>query len=219
MIASGARPAASLAAACSAILVGRSGDLDPSPGVERIRQRRYRCQLALPAQALEITGLPMMLRPFREAAFRKRAVSALGMALVTACASAPPGGSSDRPPLGSLLLSGPTFGERALLPTVCTSGERQFFLGFDFHDEKSGLVTRLVVDPVNGPIVRVFAPAAPFDNSVVFDRPECRVFHFSVDFTAWRINRIQRLDVSLDLDCHLASGDSIVGKASDSGCL
>jgi hypothetical protein len=61
--------------------------------------------------------------------------------------------------------------------------------------------------------------SAPFDKTVLFHRSECRVFHFSLDSTGWLVNRIQQLDVSLDLDCQLLSGESIVGKASDPGCL
>jgi hypothetical protein len=146
----------------------------------------------------------------------------LGMATLTACSTSPMtgiGDHADGAPLGSMILSGPTFGHQTLLPTVCVAGERQFFLGFDLHDEKSGVVTRLVVDPATGPVVRVFAASAPFDKTVLFHRPECRVFHFSLDSTGWLVNRIQQLDVSLDLDCRLPSGESIIGKASDPGCL
>jgi hypothetical protein len=146
----------------------------------------------------------------------------LGVAILPACATSPLTGNGDHrdgAPLGSLILSGPTFGHQTLLPTVCVAGERQFFLGFDLHDEKAGLVTRLVVDPATGPVVRVFAASAPFDKTVLFHRPECRVFQFSLDFTGWLVNRIEQLDVSLDLDCQLPSGESIVGKASAPGCL
>ena len=68
-------------------------------------------------------------------------------------------------------------------------------------------------------VVRVFKASAPFDQTVLFRRSECRTFHFSLDSTGWRINRIQQLGVSLELDCQLPSGDSIVGKAKDPGCL
>jgi hypothetical protein len=161
---------------------------------------------------------PMELR-FRMAA---NVLHVLGIATLAACATPPLTGNGDHAdsaPLGSMTLSGPTFGHQTLLPTVCVSGERQFFLGFDLHDEKVGVVTRLVVEPATGPVVRVFAASAPFDKTVLFHRPECRVFHFSLDSTGWLVNRIQQLNVSLDLDCQLPSGDSIVGNASDPGCL
>jgi hypothetical protein len=148
--------------------------------------------------------------------------SVLGvLVILSACVTSSPRAASDRAaaPLGTFSLAGPTFGQQTLLPTRCSVGERQLFLGFDLQDEKSGLVARLVVDPITGPVVRVFKASAPFDSSVLFHRSECRAFHFSLDSTGWRINRIQQLGVSLELDCQLPSGDSIVGKALDGGCL
>ncbi len=120
--------------------------------------------------------------------------------------------------LGSFRSSGPVLGARVLAPKICTTGEGQQFLGFDLYDEDSGVVARLVVDPVNGPVARVFDAKAPFDRSVVFRRSECRTFHFSIDATGWRIDRIDELRVSLELDCTLPSGDAITGSAHDDGC-
>lgn len=163
-----------------------------------------------------------MLNPLRNPTFRSAALSACGATLLAACAALPPDGSDEhgtRAPLGSLTIAGPTFGQRELVPTACSSGEPQFFLGFDLQDKSAGMVTRLVVDPATGPIVRVFAASAPFNKATLFRDADCRVFHFSLDTTGWRINRVQQLDISLDLDCQLPSGDRIVGKASDRGCL
>jgi len=148
--------------------------------------------------------------------------ASLGMVVVSACTTAPLSGDGDRgarAPLGSFTLSDPALGQQALRPTVCVTGERQFFLGFDLHDNRAGVVTRLVVDPVTGPIVRVFAASAPFDKTVLFHRYDCGVFRFSLDSTGWRVDRIDQLNVSVELDCHLPSGESIVGKAADSRCL
>src|SRR5262249_1248706 len=124
-----------------------------------------------------------------------------------------------RKPLGAFTLAGPTLGAHTLRPRQCASGERQYFLGFDLTDAEEGVVARLVVDPAGAPLVRVFSTAAPFDKTVVFHRSECRLFHFSVDSTGWRINRIYQLNVSLEVDCELPSGDRIAGKAQDPGCL
>jgi hypothetical protein len=164
------------------------------------------------------------LAPLRRARLRMPAgiIPVLGMTILAACATISPAGDGDREaraPLGSLLLSGPTFGQETLLPATCVAGEGEFFLGFDLRDEKTGVVTRLIVDPAVGPIIRVFASSAPFDKTILFHRSECRVFRFSLQSTGWRVNRIQQLDVSLDLDCQLPSGDSIVGKVSDPACL
>jgi hypothetical protein len=150
------------------------------------------------------------------------ALLALGLATVTSCASLSPPGDGDHAtggPLGTLTLSGPTFGDATLRPTACLAGERELFLGFDLRDASAGVVTRLIVDPAAGPIIRVFAISAPFDRSVLFHRQDCRVLHFSLESTGWLINRIEQLDVSMDLDCQLPSGEHILGSASDPRCL
>lgn len=148
------------------------------------------------------------------------AFAVLGVLVVTACTSAL-AGDGERgigAPLGSLNLSGPTFGKQTVVPTQCVAGEHQLFLGFDLRDEKSGVVTRLLVDPATGPVVRVFVASAPFDRTILFPRSQCHLFHFSLDPTGWRINRIDQLDVSLELDCQLPGGDGIAGKASEPRC-
>src|SRR5215831_1652929 len=158
----------------------------------------------------------------RSGARRSALIASLlsAIAVGPACSSSSTSGTSDKAePLGTFTLAGPTFGAHTLNPKRCASGERQYFLGFDFTDETEGIVARLVVDPTGVPVVRVFSTAAPFDKTIVFRRTECRVFHFSVDSTGWRINRIDQLSVSLDVDCDLPSGDRIAGKAQDSGCL
>lgn len=120
--------------------------------------------------------------------------------------------------LGAFTVSSDRLGHLTVSPSSCTAGDRQFFLGGDFEDEKSGIVVRLVVDPLDGPAARVFATATPFEKTAVFRRPECRVFHFSLDTTGWRINRIQDYRLTLDLDCSNKEGDSITGKASAAHC-
>jgi hypothetical protein len=156
---------------------------------------------------------------------RRSALALIGallsaIAVGPACSSSSASAASDKAePLGTFTLAGPTLGAHTLSPRRCASGERQYFLGFDLADEREGVVARLVVDPATGPVVRVFNAAAPFDSTVVFHRGDCRVFHFSVDSTGWRINRIDQLNVSLEVDCELPSGDRIAGKAQDSGCL
>ncbi len=128
-------------------------------------------------------------------------------------------GSAGEPQmLGSFALASERLGRVTVAPTTCTAGDRQFFLGGDLEDEKAGVIVRLVVDPLDGPAARVFASAAPFEKAAVFRRPECRVFHFSLDTTGWRINRIQDYRLTLELDCSNTDGDSIIGKASVTHC-
>ena len=50
-------------------------------------------------------------------------------------------------------------------------------------------------------------------------REDCATFHFSLDQTGWRINDIYQLKVHLELDCQLASGDSVKGSLDASSCV
>lgn len=153
------------------------------------------------------------------------AAIALALTLVTVgCLSSEPKTSSGpveaggQRRLGSFQLSSAVLAPVDLAPSACTSGDRQRFLGADFSGGESGLTVRLVVDPLDGPAVRVFSDAAPFEKSVVFRRPECRVFHFSLDDTGWRVNGVHDYAVTLDLDCANQSGDSLTGKSSATHC-
>ncbi len=119
--------------------------------------------------------------------------------------------------LGSFEVGSPALGSPALAPTECTPGDAQFFLGADFADVRAGAVVRLVVDPLGGAAARVFSAAEPFDKSVVFTRAECAVFHFSLDTTGWRFNRVNDYRVTLQLDCS-RPGEWIRGSASSTHC-
>lgn len=119
--------------------------------------------------------------------------------------------------LGSMTVSSPQLGDVTVTPTLCMSGARQYFLGGDFEDEKGGTVVRLVVDPLSGPAVRVFSADAPFEKSVAFRRDQCSVFHFSLDSTGWRINRIDDYRLTLNVDCSRA-GETVRGAVSATHC-
>jgi hypothetical protein len=131
------------------------------------------------------------------------------------CFSAGPLRRDEPEVTGALALAGPTFGERALVPVSCASGEPQVFLGADFAEaegSQGALVARLVVDPLTGPALRIAAAAAPFAPAIVVRKADCAVFHFSLARTGWRINDYGVYTVSLELDCALPAGDRIAGR-------
>src|SRR5271169_2557673 len=53
--------------------------------------------------------------------------------------------------LGSFTVSSQVLGNQIFTPSVCTAGDREFFLGADFESQDSNLIVRLVVDPLDGP--------------------------------------------------------------------
>jgi len=126
-------------------------------------------------------------------------------------------GEKERQALGSFTVASDRVGDATVTPFGCEAGGRQHFLGADFPDERSGVVVRLVVDPLDGPAVRVFATDARFEKTFVFRRAECRTFHFSLSSTGWRINDIEDYKLSLEVDCE-RSGESVRGQLSTTHC-
>lgn len=120
--------------------------------------------------------------------------------------------------VGHLELSGPTFGEVKLEPTMCTTGEREVFMGADFTDSNALLVARLVVDPLHGPGARIFHIADRFGKALVLRREDCTSFHFTLGRTGWQVNDIYIVTTSLELDCQLPSGDKVQGKLESERC-
>ena len=164
----------------------------------------------------------------RRSARAKGLASLLGaaVALSTGCFSFPAmplrgnAANDGAPPgiLGSFTVSSPVLGNATVAPTGCASGGLQQFLGGDFSDPASGLVVRLVVDPLEGPVARVFDAADPFRRGVVLRRSECASFHFSLEHTGLTINDVRDYRLSLELDCALADGTTVHGSASTTHC-
>ena len=145
-----------------------------------------------------------------------------GCVLLAGCFSSKPIGgpgasNGSSPTLGTFAVTSQVLGDHVLTPSACTAGDRQLFLGADFATPSSPLVVRLVVDPLDGPAVRVFSTDAQFDRTVVFRRSDCQVFHFSLDSTGWRVNDVTDYRVTLQLDC-TRDAESIKGEASATHC-
>jgi len=155
---------------------------------------------------------PKFLRPF-----------ALGtLPLLVSCLAGRPVIPSDAPApegkaLGSFSIASQTLGDQTFAPVTCTAGDHQLFLGADLEAPGSPVVLRLVVDPLGDPAVRLFSPEAPFDKSVVFQRRDCSVFHFSLESTGWRINDFNDYRLTLQLECAKA-GERLGGSASSTHC-
>lgn len=146
----------------------------------------------------------------------------LGITLLAGCLSGRPLGDSkaktaEPTALGSFTVSSQVLGSQTFTPSGCTAGDRQFFLGADLMSPDSNLVVRLVVNPLDGPAVRVFSADAQFDRTVTFRRSDCSVFHFSLDSTGWRVNNVYDYSLTLQLNCS-RPGESLSGSASTTHC-
>ena len=101
-------------------------------------------------------------------------------------------------------------------PDACSSGEHEQFFGFILRSNGSPVVLRAVVDPLDGPGLRVVGLEGA-DGLVV--RPStCERLDLVVEPTGWRVNDIQDLSGTLDVRCLTADGASVEGSVEVRHC-
>lgn len=154
-------------------------------------------------------------------------LAALPFALLLslACVSLPPAsrgaaadGGGGGEPLGLFEVAGDGGLSARVAPSRCSSGDPELFLGVDFEDERQGLVVRIVFDPLDGPVLRVFDRVDPHVRSVLFFPEECDVFDASIEPTGWEVNEVRVFRADLDVDCFTEDGARLVGHAQASTC-
>lgn len=138
----------------------------------------------------------------------------LAASILAGCASARPVPSGPQ----AMAVAGPTMGTYEFKPNVCIAGQHYVFWGVDLAEEKTGAIARLVIDPITGPVVRLFKFADPYGPSVVVTRADCKTFKTDLTRTGSWINGIDVVKVALDLDCATQAGDFVVGKLSADEC-
>jgi len=142
----------------------------------------------------------------------------LATALLQAGCAAPAMGGREAGPKGNVQITSPTFGNVALTPSACVTGEYHLFLGADFVDSASGSTLRLILEPAGEALLRVFKTAQPLKRGIVFPQAACSKFQVSFERSGWRINDFYDIQVSLDVDCRTASGDALQGMLTVAHC-
>ena len=117
---------------------------------------------------------------------------------------------------GELSLRAPQGEPVAWRPDACLSGEHEQFFGFILGSNGSPVVLRAVVDPLDGPGLRVVG-LEEAEGLVV--RPAlCERLDLVVEPTGWRVNDIQDLSGTLDVRCTTADGASVEGSVEVRHC-
>ena len=117
---------------------------------------------------------------------------------------------------GELTLRAPEGAPVVWRPDACFSGEHEQFFGFILSSNGSPAVLRAVVDPLDGPGLRV-AGLEGADDLVV--RPSrCERLDLVVEPTGWRVNDIQDLSGTLDVSCTTADGGRVEGSVEVRHC-
>jgi hypothetical protein len=151
---------------------------------------------------------------------------ALSLLLITGVgASAAPAKKADPKPKPSeatnaVAFSGPTLGKGELKTNQCQSGSRRSFLGADAYDQntKEVLVLRLVIDPIEGPVVRLYkdSDSGP---SLVLRKSDCSTFDYTLESTGSMVNFVSEMRFGMHLDCRGPKGDLVVGNVELPACL
>ena len=101
---------------------------------------------------------------------------------------------------------------------VCRSGDLEYFFGVDLEDRSGGAWVRLVIDPLDGPHLRVTTTSGDARSGSLLGRPQCRKLEAELRHTGWRVNEVRDISGSLDAECRSDSGQEISVRARFAHC-
>jgi hypothetical protein len=110
-----------------------------------------------------------------------------------------------------------TVGARQYRLAACGSGDLAHFLGVDLADEARVAFVRLVIDPIDGPRVRV-ALGEGLKETFVLDGDQCRQLEASVKPTDWQVNTVRDVSGYVDAECRSDGGQAVSLHARFSHC-
>jgi hypothetical protein len=115
---------------------------------------------------------------------------------------------------GSLTFESPGSPVQSLRPSACRSGHESYFLGADLWSPDESPRVRIVIDPVEGPLVRVTRSG----QTNLYVPGTCEYLDASAEWTGWTVNDVREVRGQLQLDCTLPSGERVHGDLQFAGC-
>ncbi len=164
------------------------------------------------------THLPAIVAIAAVSTFAPALLGCFSTAPGLAAHSAGQGSGESQGALGSFEVASVGAPPGRIAPASCVAGDRELFLGADLVDPGTKLVVRLVIDPLDGPALRIYDADAPFDRSVLFFREDCATFELDLEPTGWIVNDIVVRRLELKVDCENETGATIRGSASAGRC-
>jgi hypothetical protein len=143
----------------------------------------------------------------------------LVLPLIAGCAStsvrggAPPGAGASEADHATLSVGGQRYQLDA-----CRSGDLAHFLGVDLEDRHGSAVVRLVVDPLDGPRVRIVHGRGESRQRIDLIPSRCRVFDAWVQPTGWIVNTVRDVSGAIDAECPGDPGPAVDLHARFSHC-
>jgi hypothetical protein len=101
---------------------------------------------------------------------------------------------------------------------ACRSGDLAHFLGVDLEDRQGGAVVRLVIDPIDGPRVRLVHGRGEARQRLDLVPSRCRRFEADVRPTGWIVNTVRDVSGSVDAECPGDPGPAVSLHARFSHC-
>ena len=135
----------------------------------------------------------------------RRAMVVVPMCLQLACATTQVAGSAS-PAIEQATLS---VDERQYRLDACSSGDLEYFLGVDLADQARGAFVRLVIDPMDGPRVKVVLREGEARESLVLGRDQCSQLEAGVRPTGWRINTVRDFTGFVNAECRSDDGRAV----------
>jgi len=117
-------------------------------------------------------------------------------------------------------LSGATLsiGGQAYQLAICKSGDREYFLGVDLADREEQAIVRLVIDPMDGPRLKVVLASAGSRTTMSLGSSSCRRLEARIEPTGWRVNRVRDFSGSIEADCTSDKGLEVVARVRFTHC-
>ncbi len=88
-------------------------------------------------------------------------------------------------------------------PAFCETGEVEQFFGFILRGSGSTVALRAVLDPLDGPGLRITGLEGTPPYGVVVRAADCRVLDLRVQANNWWVNQVRDVGGTLDVSCNL----------------
>jgi hypothetical protein len=138
--------------------------------------------------------------------------------LLSACALGQVGAVVHPTISGSILVRQADGAELRWTPDRCASGDRGYFVGFDFLSSKDAGQLRALSDPITGPAIRWKSGVGEAQHVQVLHRSDCTKLNLDVQATAWRVNEVREFSGHIELQCASADGSRIEGRIAVDHC-
>lgn len=92
---------------------------------------------------------------------------------------------------------------------ACSSGDLEYFLGVDLVDQSGSAFVRVVIDPMQGPRLRIVLRESNATVTMLLGREQCRHLAGDTQYTGWEINNVRDFSGFVDAECTSESGQAI----------